>query len=104
MEISIFSSTKFQYPQVMGRRRQISQDAIPTTISLTLNQQIAFQEFQVACQKRGEAKPTLTAAMLAGFRLLLRQDGRSEADLERIFPKEAQRKATVHVISKRRKR
>ncbi len=87
----------------MGRARHIPEDAKPTTISLTLRQQIAFQELQVKRQKEGSAKPTLTEVMAEGFQLLLKREGSSDTELERIFPKQEQLRAKVHIIRKRRK-
>lgn len=88
----------------MGRVRRIARDAKPTTISLTRPQQIAFQELQLRQFKEGMPKPTLTEVMVEGFQLLLRRDGLSDADLERIFPKPAQHRAIVRVMPKRKKR
>ena len=87
----------------MGRARHIPEDAKPTTISLTLRQHIAFQELQVKRQKEGSAKPTLTEVMVEGFQMLLKREGLSDAELERLFPKQGQSRAKVHVIRKRRK-
>ena len=92
---------------VMGRTRHIAKDAKATTISLTIPQQIAFQELQVSRLKAGSAKPTLTEVMLDGFQLVLRREGMSGTELERIFPELAQTKATkakVQIINRRRKR
>jgi hypothetical protein len=87
----------------MGRARHIPKDAKPTTISLTVRQHIAFQELQVKRQKEGSAKPTLTEVMVEGFQMLLKREGLSDAELERLFPKQEQRPAKVHVIRRRRK-
>jgi len=87
----------------MGRPRHIPLDAKPTTISLTLQQQIAFQELQVKRQKEGKFKPTLTEVMSDGFQSVLRKEGWHQSELERIFPKQERPKATVRVISKRRR-
>ena len=92
---------------VMGRARRIDRDAKATTISLTTLQQIAFQELQVSRLKAGAAKPTLTEVMLEGFQVVLRREGVSGTELERIFPELVQTKVTkakVQVINKRRKR
>jgi len=90
---------------VMGRTRHIAEDAKATTISLTIPQQIAFQELQVSRLKAGSAKPTLTEVMLDGFQLVLRREGMSGTELERIFPKlEKSSKAKVQIINRRRKR
>lgn len=88
----------------MGRTRHISRDAKPTTISLTRSQQIAFQELQLKRFKEGRPKPTLTEVMIEGFQMLLRHHGVGGAELERIFPKSVQGKATVRVMPVRRKR
>jgi hypothetical protein len=87
----------------MGRARHIPEDAKPTTISLTLRQHIAFQELQVKRQKEGSVKPTLTEVMVEGFQMLLKREGSSDAELERLFPKREQPRAKVHFIRKRRK-
>src|SRR5260370_19543261 len=68
----------------MGRSRRIAKEAKPTTISLTLRQQIAFQELQVKRLKEGSPKPTLTEAMVEGFQLVLKREGVSGTELERI--------------------
>jgi hypothetical protein len=87
----------------MGRSRHISKDAKPTTISLTLRQQIAFQKLQVKRQEEESPKPTLTEAMVEGFQLLLKREGVGGAELERIFPEVVQPRAKVRVITKRRR-
>lgn len=87
----------------MGRSRHIAKDAKPTTISLTLRQQIAFQKLQVKRQEEGSTKPTLTEVIIEGFQLLLRREGVPDAELERVFPKHEQVRAKVRVITKRRK-
>jgi hypothetical protein len=87
----------------MGRLRRIAQDAKPTTISLTSRQQIAFQKLQIKRQEEGHAKPTLTEVMVEGFQVVLKREGASDAELERTFPKQVQQKATIQVITKRRK-
>jgi hypothetical protein len=87
----------------MGRTRHIPKDAKATTISLTVPQQIAFQELQIKHLKEGSRKPTLTEVMVEGFQLVLRREGVSVTELERIFPKQGQSKATVRVITKRRR-
>lgn len=87
----------------MGRARHIPEDAKPTTISLTVRQQIAFQELQVKRQKEGNAKPTLTEVMVEGFQMLLKREGLSDTELERLFPEQEQSRAKVHVFRKRRK-
>lgn len=92
---------------VMGRQRHIAEDAKPTTIYLTVRQQIAFQELQLRRLKAGSAKPGLTEVMLEGFRLVLRREEVTETELEKIFPELTQaktRKAKVQVINRRRKR
>jgi hypothetical protein len=92
---------------VMGRTRHIAKDAKATTISLTIPQQIAFQELQVRRLKAGSAKPTLTEVMLEGFQLVLRREELSGTEMERIFPELIQTKATkaeVQVINRRRRR
>jgi hypothetical protein len=48
----------------MRRTRHIPKDAKATSISLTIAQQVAFQELQVARMKAGRVKPTLTDVML----------------------------------------
>ncbi len=89
----------------MGRTRHIAEDAKATTISLTIPQQIAFQELQVSRLKAGSSKPTLTEVMLDGFQLVLRREGMSGTELERIFPKlEKSSKAKIQIINRRRKR
>ena len=87
----------------MGRSRRIARDARPTTISLTLRQQIAFQKLQVKRQEEGSPKPTLTEVIVEGFQLLLRREGFPDAELERAFPKQEPARAKVRVITKRRK-
>lgn len=87
----------------MGRKRHIARDAKATTISLTIPQQIAFQELQVSRQKAGSAKPTLTEVMLEGFQLVLKREGLSGTELGSIFPELIQSRAKVRVITKRRK-
>lgn len=90
----------------MGRKRHIDEDAKPTTVYLTVRQQIAFQELQVGRLKGGKAKPMLTEVMLEGFRLLLSKEGMTETELERIFPETKSAKGTktkVHVISRRKR-
>jgi hypothetical protein len=86
----------------MGRNRRIPKDAKPTTISLTLRQQIAFQKLQVKRQEEGSPKPTLTELMVEGFQIVLKREGFSGTDLESIFPKVVRAKAEVRVIGKRR--
>jgi hypothetical protein len=88
----------------MGRARHIPKDAKPTTISLTLRQQIAFQELQVKRQKEGRAKLTLTEVMVEGFQMVLRREGVNDTELGRLFPKAERPRATVRVITKRRRR
>jgi hypothetical protein len=87
----------------MGRTRRISKEAKPTTISLTIPQQIAFQKLQVKRQEAGRGKQTLTEAMLEGFQIVLRGEGFSDTELERIFPKVVLQKAAVHVMSRKRR-
>lgn len=87
----------------MGRRRHIIEGAKPTTISLTTRQHIAFQKLQVKKQEEGSEKPTLTDVMMEGFQILLRREGVSDTELERIFPKPAHRRAIIRVITKSRK-
>lgn len=87
----------------MGRRRRISRDAKSTTISLTLTQQIAFQELQVKRLKMGKAKPTLTEVMLEGLEKVLRQEDWPGSELEKIFPKQEQPSATVRIMPKGRR-
>lgn len=87
----------------MGRSPRIAKEAKPTTISLTLRQQIAFQKLQVKRQEEGGPKPTLTEAMVEGFHLLLKREGIGVTELERIFPEVVQTKAKVRVITKRRR-
>ena len=91
----------------MGRTRHVAKDAKATTISLTVPQQIAFHELQVNRMKAGSGKPTLTEVMLEGFQLVLKREGVSGTELERIFPELIQTKATkakVQVINRRRRR
>jgi hypothetical protein len=88
----------------MGRNRYIPKDAAPTTISLTRRQQIAFQKLQIKLQERGDRKPTLTEVMTEGFQLLLRSEGWTDTELELIFPRTVAHRATVRVISRRKKR
>jgi hypothetical protein len=87
----------------MGRTRHIDRDAKPTTISLTIAQQIAFQELQVRRLREGSSKPTLTEVMVEGFELLLKREGLGNSELGKIFPKKIQPKATVRVITRRRR-
>jgi hypothetical protein len=90
----------------MGRTRRIAKDAKATTISLTIPQQIAFQELQVSRLKAGSTKPTLTEVMLEGFQLVLRREGVSGTELERLFPELIQTKTTkanVQAINRRRR-
>jgi hypothetical protein len=87
----------------MGRSRRIAEEAKPTTISLTLRQQIAFQKLQVKRQEEGSPKPTLTEAMVEGFQLLLKREGVGVTELERIFPEVVRPRAKVRVITKRRR-
>ncbi len=87
----------------MGRPRRTAPDAKPTTISLTLSQHIVFQKLQVKRQEEGKAKPTLTEVMSEGLQLILRTEGWSQTELERIFPKQERSGAIVRVISKRRR-
>src|SRR2546427_2378629 len=70
----------------MGRTRRTAPDAKPTTISLTLRQQIAFQKLQVKRQEEGKAKPTLTEVMSEGLQLVLRTEDWPQTELEKIFP------------------
>jgi hypothetical protein len=87
----------------VGRLRHILEGAKPTTISLTPRQHIAFQKLQVKRQEEGSEKPTLTDVMIEGFQMLLKHEGISDTELERMFPKPAHRGATVRVITKNRK-
>ena len=87
----------------MGRTRRTAPDAKPTTISLTLRQQIAFQKLQVKRQEEGKAKPTLTEVMSEGLQLVLRTEDWPQTELEKIFPEPERPKAPVRVISKRRR-
>jgi hypothetical protein len=87
----------------MGRPRRTPDGAKPTTISLTLRQQIAFQELQVKRQKESKDKPTLTEVMSEGFQLVLRSEDWPQTELGAIFPKQKLSRATVRVISKRRR-
>jgi hypothetical protein len=87
----------------MGRNRRIPREAKATTISLTLRQHIAFQKLQVKRQEEGSPKPTLTEVMVEGFQLLLKREGVSGTELERLFPEAVQPKAKVRVITKRRR-
>ena len=87
----------------MGRTRRIAKDAKPTTISLTLRQHVVFQELQVRRQKEGRPKPTLTEVMVEGLQMVLKHEKWSETELERIFPKQVRARATVRVITRRRK-
>jgi len=87
----------------MGRTRHIPKDAKPTTISLTVSQHIAFQRLQIERQEEGSSKPTLTEVMLEGFQLVLKRVGLTDAELEKLFPKQVQRRAAVRVIPKRRR-
>lgn len=87
----------------MGRKRRIPQDAKATTISLTPRQHIAFQKLQISRQENGSEKPTLTEVMVEGFQVVLKQEGASDAELERVFPKQERPKAVIRVITKRRK-
>jgi hypothetical protein len=92
---------------IMGRQRHIDEEAKPTTVYLTLRQQIAFHELQVSRLKSGSPKPTLTEVMLEGFRLILSREGTSGTELERVFPELTRAKGTktkIQVISRRRKR
>ena len=101
--VRTFSKLKLKYALAMGRNRHIAKEAKPTTISLTLRQQIAFQKLQVRRQEEGGPKPTLTEVMVEGFQLLLRGEGVSGTELERIFPEVVHPKAKVRVITKRRR-
>ena len=99
----MFWPAKTEYSCGVGRLRHIASDAKPTTISLTSRQQIAFQKLQVKRQEEGLPKPTLTEVMVEGFQVVLKREGVSDSELERVFPKQVQQRATVQVIPKRRK-
>lgn len=85
----------------MGRRRQIAPGAKSTTIYLTTQQHIALQRLQISRQEDGAEKPAFTKLVVEAIALLLRQEGVSQADLERIFPKE-EPLPSVRVMPKRK--
>jgi len=87
----------------MGRTRHVSKEAKPTTISLTLRQQVAFQKLQIKRQEDGRPKPTLTEVMMEGLQGVLKREGVSDSELERIFPKEVQHRGVVRIMPKRKK-
>lgn len=88
----------------MGRPRRIPQEAKPTTVSLTLEQQVAFQELAAKRMRERRGKPLLNEVVVEGLELVLRKEGWDEADLAKIFPIRDLPKAKVSVFPKRSRR